>query len=132
MPPRERERRVGALQVLDDRQSVHHHEMGDAPGMIHSRPEGDERAAVVADDGEGVVPEVRHQRSHVPGHCTLGRLRVIGPVRRQARSAVAAQIRRDHRVRYRQLRSHRVPGRVRARVPVQQHDGRATAAVPDP
>jgi hypothetical protein len=83
-------------------------------------------------DGEPVVPEVRHQPHHIAGHGALARLRVVGRNRWKRRTVVSAQVRRRHEVVFGQSGRHRVPGRVSARMTVQQHDRRAGTAVPDP
>ena len=121
MPPGAHERLVQALEVLDDRQAVHDDEPLDGVRVIHGRAEGHQRAPVMTHDREPVVAEVPHERHDVAGHRPLGRLRVLGRVRRQRRLAVAAQVRADHEERVRQLRRHPVPGRVRAGMTVQQH-----------
>ena len=129
VPPRGGEARVTALEVLDDREPVRDCERGDRVGMVERRVEGDERAAVVAEQRELIVAELRHQRDHVAGHRALGVRRVVGSRRRLGGLAVAAQVRAHDRVGGREHRRHPVPGRVRAGMAVQQHERRAGAAV---
>ena len=72
----------------------------------------------MADDGEPLVAERRINSDDVLRHRALG-------VRRDLRRlAVAAQIGANDRVIGREARGHHVPGRVRARVPMQEHHRR--------
>ena len=100
-----------------------------ALGMVQRRPERDVGAAVVAGDGEPLVPQRAHQRDAVARHRALGVRLVVGRRRRLGRLAVAAQVRAHDRVRAGQQRRDAVPCRVRARVAVQQQQRRAAAAV---
>ena len=100
--------------------------------MVHRRTERDQGAAVVPGYGEPAVAEVGHQPHDVAGHRALGRLRVVGSIRRKRRTAVAAQVGGNDRVMLGEPGRDRMPGRVGAWVPVQQHDRGARAPVSDP
>ncbi len=76
------------------------------------------------DDRE--VPEALHQRREVSGHRLLGEVADRSP-----RLAVPRQVRaHDAEPGLDEQRRDAVPGRVRARVPVEQQHARAVAAVP--
>jgi len=61
-----------ALQVLDDRQTVHDHEPLDRLRVVHGRAEGHQRAPVMPHDREALMAKVPHERHHVGGHRPLG------------------------------------------------------------
>jgi hypothetical protein len=68
--------------VLDYRQRVHDHQTRHDVRMVQRKTRSDETAAVVPNDCEPLVPERPHRREDVDGHRSLGRLRVVGLVRR--------------------------------------------------
>ena len=129
MPPGPYERLVQALKVLDDGQAIHDHEPLHGVRVTHGRAESQPVAPVMTHDREPVVAEVPHQCHDVACHCALGRLRVLGRVRRQRRLAITAQVRTDHEERTRKPGRHPVPGRVRPGMTVQQHHRLPLAAV---
>ena len=55
VPPGTHERLIEALEMLHDRETVHHHKPSYDVRMIHGGAERDERAAVVADHRELLV-----------------------------------------------------------------------------
>lgn len=70
MPPGPHEGLVKALEVLDDRQAVHHHQpRDDVRGSIAAR--NATSAAIMARDSEPVVAELLHERYDVVGHRAL-------------------------------------------------------------
>ena len=97
--------------------------------MVHGQAVGNQRSAIVSDDGEPIMAEPEHQANDVVSHRALGRLSVIRLVRRQRRLPVAAQVRADDGVPLGQLGGHLTPGRVSARVAMEQHHGWTVAAV---
>jgi hypothetical protein len=124
--------RVGALERLDDGDAVEDGEVGHRLRRVEGQPGGDVAAAVVPDDGEPVVAQPP-QRHHVAGHRPRGVRRVVRGRRRGARAAVAAQVGAHDRVpRVGEQRRHAVPGRLRARMAVQQHHRRSGPAAAQP
>ena len=81
------ERLVQALEMLHDREAVHHDQPRDGVRMIHRSAEGDQRAAVVTHHREPLMAEVPHERDHVVGHRPLGGLSVLGRIRQVASTA---------------------------------------------
>jgi hypothetical protein len=132
VPPRSSEPGVGPSEMLDDRQPIHDGQVRHGLGVVHRGTERDQSSTVVPGDGEPVVAELRHERENVIGHRTLGRLRMIGLVRWESRLAVPAQVGRHDNVVLGEPGRDCMPGRVCARVTVQQHDGRSGTAVSDP
>ena len=81
--------------------------------------------------GEAVVAQRAHDGQNVAGH---GGARVGGVVGRRGGlggSAITAQVRADHGVVARQQRGDAMPGRVRARVAMQQDDRRTGTPIAD-
>ena len=124
VPPRGGEARVAAVERLGDRHGVQHGERVDGVGMVQRGAEGDVGAAVVADDGEALVAERAHQRRRSRGPSRAWSTARGRPVGGLGRLAVAAQVGADDRVPARRgAGATPVPGRVRARVPVEQDHG---------
>jgi hypothetical protein len=121
VPPGAHECLVQALKVLGNGQAVHDDEPLNGGRVIHGRAEGHQRAPVMTHDREPVTAQVPHQRGNVARHGALRRLPVPGRVRRQRRLIVTAQVRADHKERFRKPGRHAVPRRVRAGMIVQQH-----------
>ena len=115
---------VEPRQVLDDRHAVHDHELLDGVGMVERGAAGDQRAAVVADDGEALVPEVRISGDDVGRPSRAWRTARGRAVGRQGGAPVAAQVRADHGVAFRERGRDAMPGRVRAGMAVEQQDRR--------
>ena len=86
------------------------------------------RAAIVAADEEMPMAEVLHHLHHVTRHGLLGVGCVVGRGFGFERTAVAAQIRTDHREALRQGGRHRMPHGVRLRIAVQQQQWRPRTA----
>ena len=85
----------------------------------------DAAAAIVADHGKRLEPELLHHLDLIERHRALRIVRVIVAVRRLAAVAVAAQVGDDHGVILRQLGRHQPPGDHRLRRAVQQQHRRA-------
>ena len=69
------EGRQGAVHVVEDvtgRDDVEHRRPLDPVGTVEAESVGDSGAAVVANDGEPLVAERRHQPGHIGGHRPLG------------------------------------------------------------
>ena len=110
------------------RRDVDHGEAGHGGGVVERHAVGDASAAVVAGDGEAVVPERAHQRHLVLRHAALGVGDMALPAVRLAAVAVAAQVGRDHGEALRQRRRDLAPGHVRLGMAVQQEQRRSAAA----
>jgi hypothetical protein len=117
--------------VLDQREAVHDHQPPDRLGVVERGSVRHRTSAVVAHDGEPLVAEELHHRAYVGCHGSLGRLGMVGLVRRQRRASVATEVRADHGVPLGQPGCDGVPRRVGARVAVQQDHGAAAPAVAD-
>jgi len=78
VPPGRGEPRVRTRQSRADRHAVEHGEAAHRLWRVQREAHGDIAAAVVADDGEPLVPEPAHQRQHVTGHGPLGVRAVVG------------------------------------------------------
>ena len=115
------------LELLDGRDDVEGAQPLDPGGVVERQPVGDPPAAVVADDGEALVAERRHQGDDVGSHRALGVHGVLVVVGRRARAAVAPQVGHDHGVLLGQRRGDAVPAAAVLRVAVQQHHRRARA-----
>ena len=81
--------------MLDDWQAIHNDEPFDGIRMIHGCAEGYQRAPVMTHHREPVVAEVSHECRDIACHRPLGRLRMLGLVRRQRRLAIATEVRAD-------------------------------------
>ncbi len=100
--------------------------------VVHRQPERHVTAAVMPRNRKPVMAQRAHQSNAVPGHRPLGVRRVIGSRRRLRRLTVTPQVRADHGMRAGQQRRDAMPGRMRARMPMQQQHRRPGAPVPDP
>lgn len=99
--------------------------------MVHGQSERDIAAPVVTDGGEPVVAQVCHEGEHVAGHRPFRRLAVVRHRWRGGRTAVPAQVWADDGVTGRDEQwGDPVPGGVRSRMTVEQHDSRAGATDP--
>ena len=94
-------------------------------GVVEAEPVGHARAAVVADEREGVEAERAHQADLVGGHGALGVRRVVAPGGRPRRVAVATEVGGHDRVVLRERRRDEVPHDMGLGIAVQQQDGRA-------
>ena len=112
---------VAALERLDDRHAVHHDEPRD---VVRRPPAGARRSSRDrAPRRHTALPSARHQRRD---RAAIARL--VWPSSR-SRLAVAGQVGADDlEAGVASSGATRVPGRVRARMPVQQHDRRPAAA----
>jgi hypothetical protein len=129
VPPGLGEDGVRSLQRLENRNTVQHPEPGHALGMVERRAIGDVAAAVVAHDGEAVMPQTGRQRDDVGGHGSVAVGPMVGARIRFRRLSIAPQVRAHHRETSRcEHRCDRMPRRVRARVAVEQHDRGARSA----
>ena len=89
----------------------------------------DAPAAIVADDGELVEAETLHHFDLIERHRALRVVGVVLAVRRLAAVAVAAQVRRDHRVVLRQLGRDQAHRDMRLRRAVHQQQRRTRTGV---
>ena len=96
--------------------------------VVEGHAVGDTGAAIVADNGEAVKAQGRHQLDLILRHRPLAVVDVALAARRLVQVAIAAQVGRDHRKAPGQGRRHLVPGSVRLRMAVQQEKRRAAAA----
>ena len=128
MPVDEPELLVGAPPHLGRRDDVEDGQLRHPVRVVEREAVRTPAAAVVAADAEALEPELPHHRDHVARHRALRVRLVVGRRRRLRALAVAAQVGRDHGVLVREPRRHRVPHRVRLRVPVEQEEGRPAAA----
>jgi hypothetical protein len=127
-----REPRVGAAQVLADRDAVHQYQAVDGVGMVQHEPHRDIAPAVVTDEVEARHTEAAHGVEDITGRRSFAVRRMVRRRRGPARSTVPPHIRAQHtEPGPDQLRCDAMPGRRGARVPVQQHDGRPLAGMPD-
>src|SRR5471030_2218857 len=100
----------------------------DAIGMLHGEAPRHARAAVVAGDGEAVVPECVHHLDLIERYGALRVVRVILAFRRLAAVAVSAEVHQHHCVPFGKLRRDPVPLDVRLRVAVNEQQRRTVAA----
>ena len=113
------------------RHDVEHRQVCDLVRVIERQALADAPAAVVADNGEARVAVVLHHLDHVERHRALRVVRVIFRVLGLAAVAVAAQVRHDDRVVFREVGRDLVPGHVRLRRAVDQEQRRTVAALDD-
>jgi hypothetical protein len=76
---------VTAVEMIDGSQRIEDRKLRDAICMVHHAAEGRQRAAIMANDGEGPVPEVVHQSDAVAGFGSLRSLCMVWDVRRLGR-----------------------------------------------
>lgn len=129
VPPGPREACVGPLELLDQGQPVHDHEVRHRVRVVQCRPVGDGRPAVVAHHGELLVAQPAEQADDRRGHRPFRGLLVFRQVGADLGAPVAREIGTDDRMPFGQQGCHRVPGRVGAWMPVQQDHRAARAAV---
>lgn len=132
MPPGLGEARIGPLQVFYQWQSIHHDELRHCSCVVECRAVGDRSSAIVTHDGKPLVPHLSQQGDDNRGHSALRRLLVLGLVGAEDGTPVAWEVRADDGVAMSKQRGDPVPGRVRSRVSVQEHDRAPMAAVTQP
>lgn len=132
VPPRLREVGIDAFEVLDDRKTVHDHQVGHLPRVVHRGAKSDERTAIVAHDSEPVVTEALHELDDILGHRALAGLTVTCLVRRQRGPAVASQVGHHRGAPPHQASGDPVPGGVGPWMAVQQHHRPPGSPMPHP
>jgi hypothetical protein len=98
--------------------------VGDRRRVVEAGADGDQRAPVVAGQGEPVMAQLVRQRDDVGGHGPLG----VDVAHRLVARAVAAQVGTDDGVVGGEVRGDVPPHEVGLREAVQQHDRAARAA----
>ena len=102
--------------------------MADPFGMIERKPVADPRPTVMRDDSEPVMPDLRHDLDHVPGHLAFGVVDMLRIGRGPQTRSVTAEVGDDQRKRIHQQRSQAVPLDMRLRESVQQQQRVAPTA----
>ena len=99
--------------------------------MIHGQPKTDLAAAIMSDDSELIMVQLRHQSSKIIGNHPLRLLAMIILDGRLARPAVTTHVRTDNsETGARQTRSNPMPGRRGPGMTMDEKQGRTVAAEP--
>jgi hypothetical protein len=117
-----RHHRVGQRHNVEDRCAC------DPLGVLDAHAPRHASAAIVADDGEALVPEGTHDFDLIERHRPLGIVGVVLAVWRFTAVAVATQISHDDGEALRECWRDLVPLDVRLRIAVDQQERRSTAA----